>query len=756
MRKIVFSLWMVALASMQPLSAQINSGSPAKPFGSNTSYQYGIMPTNLPAGGTYGGSKAAADAYDNWKTTYVEACDNGKYRVKFDNSAETVSEGIAYGMLLSAYAGDKTLFDGLWKYYNSYKNGNGVMNWKINGCNNTKETGGATDAELDAAMALIIAAKQWPSGTYQADAKALIKIIKNKEMTNDGQTINGDQWGMQNTCRNPSYFSPAYYAQFAKVDTDNATFWSTTAINAANSVLTANRNATTGLVSNWCTNTGTESTCGNTGGGANGYGADACRNPWRMAVDYLWHGNAASTAAKDINAKLAAFVGNKKMVGPITDRGGQMPAPGNGGNPPWENGTFSMFALPAMTASNQENLNSCYTKVAGLSLQYENYFGTTIRCITLFVLTGNFWSPDASVTPSCPVSYTVTFDVDGGTAVEKEEVCAGDKVRRPAVNPTKTGYAFKGWYTTATGNTAFDFNATRVNSNMTIYAQWEKGEGPTMVADCDNGNKTKFLTYWYAYDDNEVTPPGSSITDQLTDAPFRMTNPGAAGSDSAAVMTYTLNKGELPYDPFVGLGFDTNDPTAAYDLSCTSGITFYYKNSNNIKIRFMVKISSVTDDAHYGYDLPVESDWTPITISWSQLAQPSGWGIPVSWDAALITGFQWQIQGANGTSGTVGVDQVQLNDCDVILPIDTDVLNINSSISGLRIYPNPAKGGNFNVILPHSERAVLTICNQQGQAVYSTVINKGLTSIDTDLNAGIYIISLQSENRLEVQKLIVK
>ena len=43
--------------------AQINTPSGVtKPFATNTSYAYGIMPTNLPSGGTYGASGDAATA----------------------------------------------------------------------------------------------------------------------------------------------------------------------------------------------------------------------------------------------------------------------------------------------------------------------------------------------------------------------------------------------------------------------------------------------------------------------------------------------------------------------------------------------------------------------------------------------------------------------------------------------------------------------------------------------------------------------
>jgi len=119
-----------------PLLAQINTPPGATiPFGSNTTYPgTHIMPTNLPSGGTYGASQDAADAYNQWKTDYVASCGGTSpevFRVKFDTPTETVSEGIAYGMLLSVYAADKALFDGLWQYYKNNSNGNGVLAYGI-------------------------------------------------------------------------------------------------------------------------------------------------------------------------------------------------------------------------------------------------------------------------------------------------------------------------------------------------------------------------------------------------------------------------------------------------------------------------------------------------------------------------------------------------------------------------------------------------------------------------------------------------
>ena len=41
--------------------------------------------------------------------------------------------------------------------------------------------------------------------------------------------------------------------------------------------------------------------------------------------------------------------------------------------------------------------------------------------------------------------YDVTFDSDGGSAVEAQKVKYNEKAVKPA-DPTKEGYTFKGWF----------------------------------------------------------------------------------------------------------------------------------------------------------------------------------------------------------------------------------------------------------------------------------------------------------------------
>ncbi|MBK8807564.1 MAG: Ig-like domain-containing protein [Bacteroidales bacterium] len=683
--------------------AQINSGSPTVPFGKNTNYKYGIMPTNLPAG-TYGGATKAGEAYEAWKTAYVRTCSGGQYRVLFDDGSATVSEGIAYGMLLSVYASDKAVFDGLWAYYKANSNGNGVMNWKIGGCTGVTGANGATDAELDAAMALIIAAEQWSaqSATYTAEARTLIKKIKQFEMTGDGQTLNGDAWGNTNTCRNPSYFSPGYYKEFAKIDSENATFWNTTAINASNTLLTANRNSTSGLVSNWCDNAGTENSCGNTGSGAAGYGADACRNPWRTAVDYLWNGTGASTASKDINGKLINFVNGyeSQLKGPLPNRSVSNPSSGS-----YVNGSYSTFALPTMTsAAAQSSLNKCYTSVASLA-NVDAYFNTTIRCISMFVLTGNFWAPGASgfvfppavtnaysnetgtqiiLTSNKPLSstsatastFTLYLNGSAQTGAITNVAITGTAIAltisaSSTLQPGQTitvSYSGSGNITSTEGATMAAF------TQMDVLNLLEGNE--TILDDCDDGNELNNVGgIWFTFNDtkdqNAACTPGtkSSITPlSSVTAPFKMTAPGYNTTAYAVNASFVLGTNYTPYNSgscaswtnpsYVGLGTWVDDiETNTMDWTSGVGVTFWYKGP---ACSFQVIIEEVTDFCFHKFDVAAATNWTKITVQWGDLAQPT-WGKVVPFSAKHVQKLQWQFEkGTSANTGEIWIDDVRI------------------------------------------------------------------------------------------------
>lgn len=240
--------------------------------------------------------------YEQWKTHLVTDKGAGGFR-RVQRVAEpglakgsTVSEGIAYGMMISVYMNDQPLFDDLWKYAKLHMwNGTLLMNWYIdeNGelGQNPSGLGAATDADQDIAWALAMASYQWGGQgsldkSYLDYAKQLIEDIWNHEIHDGKLPKNGSSWGDWNNL-NISYFSPSYYRVFAKIS--GRAEWGSAVVETVYDTiegnLTAeNGNQQNGLVPAFSTATGGEA---QTGGAPlkHHYQYDSCRTPFRIGLD---------------------------------------------------------------------------------------------------------------------------------------------------------------------------------------------------------------------------------------------------------------------------------------------------------------------------------------------------------------------------------------------------------------------------------------------------------------------------------------
>ncbi len=70
-----------------------------------------------------------------------------------------------------------------------------------------------------------------------------------------------------------------------------------------------------------------------------------------------------------------------------------------------------------------------------------------------------------------PAIFSVTFNSNGGSTVEKSSIQSGLKVTKPT-DPTREGYTFGGWYKDSAFATAWDFDKDMVTADTTLYAKW--------------------------------------------------------------------------------------------------------------------------------------------------------------------------------------------------------------------------------------------------------------------------------------------
>lgn len=202
---------------------------------------------------------------------------------------EAVSEGIGYGMLLALINNDQTNFDKIFEGANSNMWGGksySCWSWANGGC---KQSGAATDADLDIGLALVFADKLVSKGlwksynkngvTYNSRALQVIAGIK-QGMTNGDVLLPGDTWGgdgMNNI--NPSYFSTAAMRVFNKYQSAHDF---TGVIKKCYDILEAGRNYSKGQAPDWCNSSGGQT------GKYYGMSIEAIRVPWRIGLDAIW------------------------------------------------------------------------------------------------------------------------------------------------------------------------------------------------------------------------------------------------------------------------------------------------------------------------------------------------------------------------------------------------------------------------------------------------------------------------------------
>lgn len=69
-------------------------------------------------------------------------------------------------------------------------------------------------------------------------------------------------------------------------------------------------------------------------------------------------------------------------------------------------------------------------------------------------------------------TFTVTFNVDGGSTISEQKIKYGGKVSKPQSDPTKEGHDFVGYFKDSNKTTPFNFDNEVITKNTTIYIKW--------------------------------------------------------------------------------------------------------------------------------------------------------------------------------------------------------------------------------------------------------------------------------------------
>ncbi|MBK8805264.1 MAG: chitosanase [Bacteroidales bacterium] len=371
------------------------------PFPQTKVYKHCIVPNHVSREQL---NNDVAAFYDHWKTAYCKpTIMPGGYYIEGHATnnevpAKGTSEGHGFGMITFALMAGydslaKQYFDGLYLFFDSHRSiiNNELMGWTVAEDERTNSFDCATDGDLDIAYALLLADKQWGSEgkiNYLQEAKDMITLgLKKSCVDHKSMRIVLGDWDSLSTATRPSDWMVAQLRAFYNVTTDSFWLSAIDTVYGMVNTITENYSPKTGLMPDFAT--GTPARPVQAGflekSSDKDFSWNACRYPWRIAMDYIQYKdkNSLKAASKVAEwAKVRSENDPSKFTAVYTLDG-----------TPLQTYTSVAFTSPMLVAvmtnkENQEFLNKGWDFIKNNKYKYYN---DSINLLCMLVISGNWW-----------------------------------------------------------------------------------------------------------------------------------------------------------------------------------------------------------------------------------------------------------------------------------------------------------------------------------------------------------------------------
>ena len=208
-------------------------------------------------------------------------------------------------------------------------------------------------------------------------------------------------------------------------------------------------------------------------------------------------------------------------------------------------------------------------------------------------------------------TYTLTFDTNGGSAIDKITKDSGTTIDLAAYKPTRAGYTFAGWFSDKALTKAV--TSVKLTANTTVYAKWTQngGTAENPFVDVKEGAYYYDAVLWAV--EQKITS-GTSATTFSPDASCTRAQMvtflwRAAGSPKVenGKNPFTDVKADAYYYDAVlwavekGVTSGTSATTFSPDATVTRGqtVTFLYRNAGAPEVSGTMPFTDVEADAYY-------------------------------------------------------------------------------------------------------------------------------------------------------------
>ena len=208
-------------------------------------------------------------------------------------------------------------------------------------------------------------------------------------------------------------------------------------------------------------------------------------------------------------------------------------------------------------------------------------------------------------------TYTLTFDTNGGSAIDKITKDSGTTIDLATYKPTRAGYTFAGWFSDKALTKAV--TSVKLTANTTVYAKWTQngGTAENPFVDVKEGAYYYDAVLWAV--EQKITS-GTSATTFSPDASCTRAQMvtflwRAAGSPKVenGKNPFTDVKADAYYYDAVlwavekGVTSGTSATTFSPDATVTRGqtVTFLYRNAGSPEVSGTMPFTDVEADAYY-------------------------------------------------------------------------------------------------------------------------------------------------------------
>lgn len=208
-------------------------------------------------------------------------------------------------------------------------------------------------------------------------------------------------------------------------------------------------------------------------------------------------------------------------------------------------------------------------------------------------------------------TYTLTFDTNGGSSIDKITKDSGTTIDLATYKPTRAGYTFAGWFSDKTLTKAV--TSVKLTANTTVYAKWTQNGGTAQnpFVDVKEGAYYYDAVLWAV--EQKITS-GTSATTFSPDASctraqmvtFLWRAAGSPKVENGKNPFTDVKADDYYYDAVLwavekGVTSGTSATTFSPDATVTRGqtVTFLYRNARSPEVSGTMPFTDVEADAYY-------------------------------------------------------------------------------------------------------------------------------------------------------------